>query len=134
MDLEGFGNCTNHGECQAACPKSISIDTIVQMNRDYTMARITGRGAGPAVPIRRPSAPGSALEASSPLHAGLDSASGGADAVEKTTYVAGDRGDAGTPMPALGPLDRRTRAGLLLWVIVVIAVLVALVYVPGIAR
>lgn len=32
---EGFGHCTNHGECQAACPKGISIETIARMNRDY---------------------------------------------------------------------------------------------------
>jgi succinate dehydrogenase / fumarate reductase iron-sulfur subunit len=35
MDLEGFGNCTNIGECRAACPKEISIDYIAQMRRDY---------------------------------------------------------------------------------------------------
>ncbi|MCC6927437.1 MAG: succinate dehydrogenase/fumarate reductase iron-sulfur subunit [Gemmatimonadaceae bacterium] len=35
MDLEDFGGCTLFGECQAACPKEISIDTIARMNRDY---------------------------------------------------------------------------------------------------
>jgi len=35
MDLETFGGCTLFGECQAACPKGISIDTITRMNRDY---------------------------------------------------------------------------------------------------
>lgn len=35
MDLEGFGSCTLYGECQEACPKEISIDTITRMNRDY---------------------------------------------------------------------------------------------------
>lgn len=30
-----FGSCTNHGECQEACPKSISIDFIALLNRDY---------------------------------------------------------------------------------------------------
>lgn len=30
-----FGSCTNHGECEAACPKSISIDFIAMANRDY---------------------------------------------------------------------------------------------------
>jgi succinate dehydrogenase / fumarate reductase iron-sulfur subunit len=35
MDLEGFGHCTLFGECQEACPKEISIDTIARMNRDY---------------------------------------------------------------------------------------------------
>ena len=38
MDGEGFGNCTWHGECQAACPKSISIDTIARMNGDWVRA------------------------------------------------------------------------------------------------
>src|SRR3546814_20359621 len=32
---EFFGSCTNHGECQEACPKEISIDFIASMNRDY---------------------------------------------------------------------------------------------------
>jgi len=36
MDDEGFGHCTNHGECEAACPKGISIDFIAMMNRDLT--------------------------------------------------------------------------------------------------
>lgn len=35
MDYEGFGNCTNHGECTAVCPKAISLETIAQLNRDY---------------------------------------------------------------------------------------------------
>ena len=34
MDEEGFGHCTNHGECFAACPKGISLDFIAMMNRD----------------------------------------------------------------------------------------------------
>lgn len=37
-DLEGFGNCTNHGACQVACPKGISIDTIARLNRDLVRA------------------------------------------------------------------------------------------------
>ena len=41
MDREGFGNCSWHGECEAACPKSISIDTIARMNRDWLAACIT---------------------------------------------------------------------------------------------
>jgi succinate dehydrogenase / fumarate reductase iron-sulfur subunit len=44
MDLEHFGHCTLFGECQEACPKQISIDTIARMNRDYVRAAI-GRGA-----------------------------------------------------------------------------------------
>lgn len=35
MDAEGFGNCTNIGECRAACPKEISIDVIAKMRREY---------------------------------------------------------------------------------------------------
>ncbi len=35
MDREGFGTCTNHGECEAACPKEIPITFIARMNRDY---------------------------------------------------------------------------------------------------
>jgi succinate dehydrogenase / fumarate reductase iron-sulfur subunit len=40
MDLEGFGNCTNIGECRAACPKEISIDSIAQMRRDFVVASV----------------------------------------------------------------------------------------------
>ncbi len=35
MDEEAFGHCTNHGECDAACPKGISVDFIARMNRDF---------------------------------------------------------------------------------------------------
>ncbi|MEU8196977.1 succinate dehydrogenase/fumarate reductase iron-sulfur subunit [Microbispora amethystogenes] len=35
MDAEGFGGCTNTGECTAVCPKGIPFDTIAQMNADY---------------------------------------------------------------------------------------------------
>lgn len=42
---EFFGSCTNHGECEPACPKEISIDFIAQMNRDYLGAKIRGHGA-----------------------------------------------------------------------------------------
>jgi succinate dehydrogenase / fumarate reductase iron-sulfur subunit len=46
MDLEGFGSCTLYGECQEACPKEISIDTITRMNRDFLRASLTaGRAA-----------------------------------------------------------------------------------------
>jgi succinate dehydrogenase / fumarate reductase iron-sulfur subunit len=42
--MEGyFGSCTNHGECEAACPKSISIDFIALMNRDYLKAKFKNR-------------------------------------------------------------------------------------------
>jgi succinate dehydrogenase / fumarate reductase iron-sulfur subunit len=42
MDLEHFGSCTLHGECQEACPKEISIDTITRMNRDFIRGRVIG--------------------------------------------------------------------------------------------
>ena len=45
MDLEHFGHCTLYGECQEACPKSISIDTIGRMNRDFVRATVAGSGA-----------------------------------------------------------------------------------------
>lgn len=38
MDAEGFGGCTWHGECEAACPKRISIHTISRMHREYIKA------------------------------------------------------------------------------------------------
>ena len=40
MDLESFGGCTLFGECQEACPKEISIDTIARMNRDFIVAAL----------------------------------------------------------------------------------------------
>jgi succinate dehydrogenase / fumarate reductase iron-sulfur subunit len=46
MDAEGFGHCTNHGECEAACPKEISLSNIARMNRDYIVANLAaGRRA-----------------------------------------------------------------------------------------
>lgn len=38
MDREGFGNCTNHFECGAACPKGISVANIARLNREYLRA------------------------------------------------------------------------------------------------
>jgi succinate dehydrogenase / fumarate reductase iron-sulfur subunit len=40
MDEAGFGNCTNYGECEAVCPKEISLDMIAKMNRDYAIAYV----------------------------------------------------------------------------------------------
>lgn len=40
---EFFGSCTNHGECEAACPKEISLDNIALMNRDYLSAKLRNR-------------------------------------------------------------------------------------------
>ena len=42
MDEAGFGACTNHGECEAACPKGIKLDVIARMNRDYLKASLMG--------------------------------------------------------------------------------------------
>ncbi len=42
MDAAGFGNCANHQECEAACPKGISVDFIARMNRDYIRAMLEG--------------------------------------------------------------------------------------------
>ena len=41
MDAEGFGTCTNHGECEAACPKSIRMEFIARLNADYLRASLT---------------------------------------------------------------------------------------------
>jgi succinate dehydrogenase / fumarate reductase iron-sulfur subunit len=38
MAKEGFGDCSNHGECEAVCPKGISIDAIAMMRREYFKA------------------------------------------------------------------------------------------------
>src|SRR4030095_4275262 len=38
MDSEGFGTCTNHGECEAACPKGIRMQYIGMMNAEFTKA------------------------------------------------------------------------------------------------
>jgi len=43
MDAAGFGNCSNHLECEAACPKTISGETIARMNRDYVRATLANR-------------------------------------------------------------------------------------------
>ena len=43
MDAEGFGTCTNHGECSRACPKEIKQEFIAQLNRDYFRASLVKR-------------------------------------------------------------------------------------------
>ena len=43
MDKEGFGNCTNYYECEAACPKEISVGFIARMNREYLRANLAKR-------------------------------------------------------------------------------------------
>jgi succinate dehydrogenase / fumarate reductase, iron-sulfur subunit len=42
MDKEGFGNCTNERECEAVCPKGISIRHVARMNREYLAASFSG--------------------------------------------------------------------------------------------
>jgi succinate dehydrogenase / fumarate reductase iron-sulfur subunit len=44
MDAEEFGSCTNHAECQAACPKDISVDYIARMNRDLICTAVVSTG------------------------------------------------------------------------------------------
>ncbi len=43
MDAEGFGSCTNMGECEAACPKGITLENIARLNRDFIVAAATKR-------------------------------------------------------------------------------------------
>ena len=43
MDDEGFGGCTNIGECATACPKEISMDFIAMLNRDLLRASVSGK-------------------------------------------------------------------------------------------
>jgi len=40
MDELGFGNCTNTGDCEAQCPKGISLDNIALMNREFLGASL----------------------------------------------------------------------------------------------
>jgi succinate dehydrogenase / fumarate reductase iron-sulfur subunit len=47
MDAEGFGNCTNHRECEAVCPKEISIDFITLLNREFLKASLLSRKSTP---------------------------------------------------------------------------------------
>ena len=43
MDEEGFGACTNHAECEAACPKGIRLEFIARMNRNLGRAMVSSR-------------------------------------------------------------------------------------------
>lgn len=51
QDSEGFGNCTNIGECANVCPKEISLDTIARLNRDLIAASL--RGIEAHAPVKR---------------------------------------------------------------------------------
>ncbi len=48
MNVEGFANCTNIGECEAACPKQIPLEVIAQTNGDYLKAAVRERPEGVA--------------------------------------------------------------------------------------
>jgi succinate dehydrogenase / fumarate reductase iron-sulfur subunit len=43
MERERFGSCTNHGECEAVCPKGIGIRFIARLNRDLLRASVRRR-------------------------------------------------------------------------------------------
>jgi len=43
MDEEGFGNCTNHAECEASCPKEINLSNIARMNREFFKSKLTSK-------------------------------------------------------------------------------------------
>jgi succinate dehydrogenase / fumarate reductase iron-sulfur subunit len=46
MVAEAFGHCTNIGECEAVCPKTIKLENIARMNRDFLKAQLRERPAG----------------------------------------------------------------------------------------
>ena len=57
-DAEGFGSCSNEGECEAVCPKEIPISNIARMTREYVTAMLVAKVAGkPAVRLRLTAAP-----------------------------------------------------------------------------
>jgi ferredoxin len=52
MDREGFGDCSNHGECEAVCPKNISIKNIALMRLEYPAGAVgTGEQLTPGQSI-----------------------------------------------------------------------------------
>jgi succinate dehydrogenase / fumarate reductase, iron-sulfur subunit len=53
MEAEGFGHCTNHNECEAACPKEISVAFIARMNRQFLQSVVK---SPKLVPLRRKTA------------------------------------------------------------------------------
>jgi succinate dehydrogenase / fumarate reductase iron-sulfur subunit len=40
MDELGFGNCTNHAECEASCPKGINLSNIARMNKEFIFSKL----------------------------------------------------------------------------------------------
>lgn len=57
MDQLGFGNCTNHRECEVECPKGINITNIARLNREFLKAAVASPERLPARPITRPQPP-----------------------------------------------------------------------------
>jgi succinate dehydrogenase / fumarate reductase iron-sulfur subunit len=57
MDKLGFGNCTNHKECEVECPKGISITHIARLNREFIKAAVASQEYIPVVPISKPAPP-----------------------------------------------------------------------------
>jgi succinate dehydrogenase / fumarate reductase iron-sulfur subunit len=43
MDAQGFGNCTNHKECEVECPKGITIGNIARLNREFIKAALASK-------------------------------------------------------------------------------------------
>jgi len=57
MDELGFGNCTNHKECEVECPKGISISNIARLNREFIKAALASSELIPEFPATPPAAP-----------------------------------------------------------------------------
>ena len=51
MDLEGFGNCSNEGECEAVCPKEVKLANIARLNREYIRAMFWSHEVHPKVDL-----------------------------------------------------------------------------------
>ena len=68
MDLEGFGGCTNFGECHEACPKEIPLETIARLNRDFMRAsKALACGASGSISFVPSSCPGTCHAVSRPV-------------------------------------------------------------------
>ncbi len=57
MDALGFGNCSNHKECEVECPKGIAIVNIARLNREFLKAAVASAEYIPAVPAAGPQPP-----------------------------------------------------------------------------
>jgi len=57
MDALGFGNCTNHKECEVECPKGISISNIARLNREFIKAALASSELIPELPAAAPAVP-----------------------------------------------------------------------------